>query len=148
MGPTRAWRRARVGTPVAVTTPTEHEPHRRSRWSRRRRLTVRVLAAAVVLLGCGALVLPDGAGVTSGLLAAVAVLLLLAALVVFTAVPGPGTARTLLRSPSLAGAVAVVAVLLVLSTRGQPTTPLWGAVAAVAVVWTLVALWLTRRPGD
>ena len=108
---------------------------------------MRGLGAAVVLLGVGALVLPDGTGVTSGLLAAVAVLVLIAALVVFTAVPGPGTARTLLRSPSLGGAVAVVAVLLLLSTRGQPTTPLWGAVAAAAAVWTLVALWLTRRPG-
>ena len=137
-----------VGIPAAVTTPTQHEPHRHSRWSRRRRLTVRGLGGAVVLLGVGALLLPDGAGVTSGLLGAVALLLLLAAVVVFTAVPGPGTARTLLRSPSLGGAVAVVSVLLLLSTWGQPTTRLWGAVAAAAVVWTCVALWLTRRPGD
>lgn len=136
-----------MGTTAAVTTPTEHEPHRRSRWSRRRRLTVRGLAGAVVLLGGGAFLLPDGAGVTSGLLGAVAVLLLIAALVVFTAVPGPGTAGTLLRSPSLGGAVAVVAVLLLLSTWGGPTTAVWATVAAAAVGWTLVALWLTRRPG-
>jgi hypothetical protein len=135
-----------VGTPEAVTIPTQHEQHHR-RWSRRRRSTVRGLAAVVVLLGGGALVLPDGAGVTSGLLAAVAALALLAALAVFAAVPGPGTAGTLLRSPSLGGAVTVVAVLLLLSTWGQPTTRVWGAVAAVAAVWTLVALWLTRRPG-
>jgi hypothetical protein len=109
---------------------------------------VRGLGAAVVLLGAGALLLPDGAGVTSGLLAAVAALLLVAALVVFTAVPGPGTAGTLLRSPSLGGAVAVVAVLLLLSTWGQPTTRLWGAVAGAGVLWTLVALWLTRRRGS
>lgn len=109
---------------------------------------MRGLAGAVLLLGGGALALPAGAGVTSGLLAAVAVLALIAALVVFTAVPGPGTARTLLRSPSLGGAVAVVAVLLLLSTWGQPTTPVWGAVAALAVAWTLVALWSTRRPED
>lgn len=108
---------------------------------------MRGLVAAVVLLGAGALLLPDGAGVTSGLLAAVAVLLLLAALVVFTAVPGPGTAGTLLRSPSLGGAVAVVAALMLLSTWGQPATALWGALVAAAVGWTLVALWLTRRPG-
>lgn len=106
---------------------------------------MRGLAAAALLLGLGALVLPDGAGVTSGLLAAVAALLLLAALAVFTAVPGPGTAVTLLRSPSLGGAVAVVGVLLLLSTRGQPTTPLWAAVATAGAVWTAAALWLTRR---
>jgi hypothetical protein len=129
-----------------VTTPPDgtlrHPP-----WSRRRRRTVRGLAAAVVLLGGGALVLPDGAGVTSGLLAAVAVLALIAALVVFTAVPGPGTARTLLRSPSLGGAVAVVSVLLVLSTQGTPLARMWDAVAVAAALWTGVALWRTRRPG-
>jgi hypothetical protein len=108
---------------------------------------VRGLGAAAVLLGAGALVLPDGAGVTCGLLAAVAALLLVAAVVVFTAVPGPGTAGTLLRSPSLGGAVAIVAVLLLLSTEGQPTNRLWAGVAGAGAVWTLVALWLTRRPG-
>jgi hypothetical protein len=108
---------------------------------------VRALAAAAVLLGLGALVLPDGAGVTSGLLAAVDALLLLAALTVFAAVPGPGTAGTLLRSPSLGGAVAVVGVLLLLSARGSPTTPVWAAVAAAGAVWTALAVWLTRRSG-
>jgi hypothetical protein len=108
---------------------------------------VRGLAAALVLLGIGALVLPDGVGVTSGLLAAVAALLLVAALVVFTAVPGPRTAATLLRSPSLGGSVTVVGLLLLLSTRGQPTTGLWAAVAAAGAVWTAAALWLTRRRG-
>jgi hypothetical protein len=105
------------------------------------------LGAAALLLGLGGLVLPDGVGVTAGLLAALAALLLLAALAVFAAVPGPGTAGVLLRSPSLGGAVAVVGVLLLLSTRGQPTTPLWTAVSAAGALWTVIALWLTRRRG-
>ena len=100
---------------------------------------MRLLGAAVVLLGVGGFVLPDGAGVTSGLLAGVAVLLLLAALVVFIAVPGPGTARTLLRSPSLGGAVAVVCVLLLLSTWGQPHD------AASGARWPRSAVVLDRR---
>ena len=106
---------------------------------------MRGLAAAVVVLGLAAFVLPDGVGVSSGLLAAVAALLLVAALVVFAAVPGPGTAGVLLRSPSLGGAVAVVGLMLLLSTWDQPTTRLWAAVTAAGVVWTGVALWLTRR---
>jgi hypothetical protein len=129
-----------------VTTPPDGSP-RHPRWSRRRRRTLQVLAAAAVLLGAGAFVLPAGAGVTSALLAGLCLLLLVAATAVFLAVPGPGTAGVLLRSPSLGGAVAVVSVLLVLSTQGTPLARLWDAVAVAAALWTLAALWRTRRPG-
>ena len=118
----------------------------RPRWSRRRRRLVRGLGAAAVVLGAGAFVLPAEWGVTAGLLAGLAAFLLVAALVVFFAVPGPGTAGTLLRSPSLGGAVLVVCVLLVLSTDGRPFAWLWWLGAAAAAVWTGAALWRARRP--
>ena len=91
--------------------------HPRPRWSDRRRRTLVALAAGTVVLGAGAFLLPAEFGVTSGFLAALCGFLLVAATVVFVAVPGPDTLGTLLRTVPLAGAVLVVAVLLLLSAR-------------------------------
>jgi hypothetical protein len=126
--------------------PPAEPSTRRPRWSRRRHRLVRGLAAAAVVLGGSAFVLPAEWGITSGLLAGLCAFLLVAALVVFFAVPGPGTVGTLLRSPSLGGAVLVVCVLLVLSTRGRPFAWAWWVGAAGAAVWTGAALWQARRP--
>jgi|tagenome__1003787_1003787.scaffolds.fasta_scaffold20980470_2 hypothetical protein len=126
--------------------PPAEPSTRRARWSRRRHRLVRCLGAAAVVLGAGAFVLPGEWSVTSGLLAGLAAFLLVAALVVFFAVPGPGTVGTLLRSPSLGGAVLVVCVLLVLSTRDRPFAWVWWLGAAAAAVWTGAALWRARRP--
>ena len=79
-------------------------------------------------MGLAALVLPDEYGATSAVLAALLAFLLVTALVVFVAVPGPGTLDTLSHSVPLAGAVLVVAVLLLLSTD-----------AALRWLWVLIA---------
>jgi hypothetical protein len=97
------------------------------------------------VLGSGAFVLPAQYGTGAAALAGLAAMLLVAAVVVFAAVPGPGTARTLLASAPLAGCVLVVAVLLVLSTAGQPLRPLWVLVAVAAAAWTGTAAWRARR---
>ncbi len=115
-------------------------------WSRRRRRTLLALALGAVVGGLGALVLPAEYGVTSGFLAALCAFLLVAATVVFVAVPGPDTLGTLLRSVPLAGAVLVVAVLLVLSTTEGPRL-LWRPAAAAAAAWTAFAVWETRGSG-
>jgi hypothetical protein len=118
----------------------------RQAWSRRRKRTLLALALGALVLGGGGLVLPDEYGVTSAFLAALCGFLLVAAAVVFVAVPGPDTLGTLLRSVPLAGAVLVVAVLLVLSTE-TGLRWLWLLAAAVAAAWTAFAVWEARRAG-
>jgi hypothetical protein len=116
-------------------------------WSPRRRRTLLGLGAAAVLLGLAGVGLPDQYGVTSLFLAALAAFLLVVAAIVFVAVPGPGTVGVLLRSLTVSGAVLVVAVLLVLSTAGEPLRWIWVLAAAVAAAWVGTALYLTRRDG-
>ncbi|NEK85914.1 hypothetical protein GCU60_09080 [Blastococcus saxobsidens] len=116
-------------------------------WSDRRRRTLLVLAMGAVLGGLGAVGLPGGAGVTAGVLAALCAFLLVAAVVVFVAVPGPGTAGTLARSAPVAGSALVVSVLLVLSTAAEQRW-IWALVAVAAAGWTGYAVWETRRTGD
>ena len=111
-------------------------------WSRRRRRLLLWLAGGAVVGGVGALVLPAELGVTAAYLGALCAFLLLAAAVVFVAIPGPDTAGTLLRSTAVAGAVLVVGVLVALSAEGQP---LWWLTAAAGAVWLTSALWLARR---
>jgi hypothetical protein len=119
----------------------------RPRWSRRRKRLLVGLGAGAVLTGAGGLLLPTEYGVTSAFVAALCALLLVAATVVFVAVPGPDTLGTLLRTVPLAGAVLVVAVLLVLSTAGESLRWLWILVAVAAAGWTAFALWENRRTG-
>ncbi len=116
-------------------------------WSERRRRTVLVLALGVVLGGLGAVGLPGEYAVPAGAVAALCVFLLVAAAVVFVAVPGPGTAGTLARSAPVAGSALVVAVLLLLSTAAQLRL-VWSLVALAAAAWTGYALWATRRAGE
>jgi hypothetical protein len=113
-------------------------------WSGRRRRTLLWLGAAFVVTGIGALTLPAELGVTATAVAGVCAFLLIAATVVFVAVPGPGTFGTLVRSVPLAGSVLVVAVLLLLSTA-EDLRRLWALIAAVAAAWTVWAVWDTRR---
>jgi hypothetical protein len=47
----------------------------------------------------------------------------------------------------LAGAVLVVAVLLLLSTDAELRW-LWSGIAMAAAAWTVTAVWQTRRPGS
>jgi hypothetical protein len=115
----------------------------RPRWSDRRRRLLAGLAAGAVVLTLGAVVLPDEFGVTSGFLAALCGFLLLAAVVVFVAVPGPDTLGTLLRTVPLAGAVLVVAVLLLLSAPEELRVLWWAGVVAGAG-WLGYALWQGR----
>ena len=88
--------------------------------------------------------LPAQYGITSGFLAALCGFLLITATVVFVAVPGPDTLRTLLYTVPLAGAVLVVAVLLLLSTSADLRW-LWALIAVAAGAWTATAVW---RPAD
>ena len=117
--------------------------HPRPRWSDRRRRTLVALAAGAVVLGAGAFLLPAEFGVTSGFLAALCGFLLVAATVVFVAVPGPDTLGTLLRTVPLAGAVLVVAVLLLLSAPAG-LRPLWWAGVLGGAAWLGYALWAAR----
>jgi hypothetical protein len=121
-------------------------PGRRS-WSRRRKRLLVGLAAAAVLTGVGALTLPAEFGVTSGFVAALCALLLVAATVVFVAIPGPDTLGQLLRMPPLAGSVAVVAVLLALSDAGESLRRLWILAAVAAAAWAAYAMWQSHRSG-
>jgi hypothetical protein len=116
------------------------------RWSDRRRRTLLGLVAGIVVFAIGAFALPDQYGVTSSFVAALCAFLLVAATVVFVAIPGPGTLHTLLRMVPLAGAVLVVAVLLLLSTSAELRW-LWSLIAVGAAGWTAVALWETRHTG-
>ena len=121
-------------------------PGRRS-WSRRRKRLLLGLAVAALLTGAGALTLPDELGVTSGFIAALCALLLVAATVVFLAIPGPGTFGALLRTVPLAGSVLVVAILLALSNAGESLRLLWILAAVAAAGWTAFAVWDNRRSG-
>jgi hypothetical protein len=98
-------------------------------------------------MGLAALALPDEYGATAAVLAALFGFLLVTALIVFIAVPGPGTLETLARSVPLAGAVLVVAVLLLLSTDAALRW-LWILIALAAAAWTASAVWRTRRSED
>jgi hypothetical protein len=102
------------------------------------------LGAGAALTGVGAFTLPGELGVTAGFVAAVCALLLVAATVVFVAIPGPGTLGRLLRMPPLAGAVLVVAVLLALSDAGESLRWLWLLAAVVAAGWAAFAVWQNR----
>jgi hypothetical protein len=116
----------------------------REPWSDRRRKTLFGLGVGALVMGLAALVLPDEYGATSAVLAALLAFLLVTALVVFVVVPGPGTLDTLSRSVPLAGAVLVVAVLLLLSTDAELRW-LWVLIAVAAAGWTAWAVWQARR---
>jgi hypothetical protein len=116
-------------------------------WSDRRRKTLLGLALAIVVFGLGAIALPDQYGLTSAFLAALCALLLVSAVIVFVAIPGPDTLGALLRTVPLAGAVLVVAVLLLLSTDAELRW-LWSGIALAAAAWTATAVWQTRRSGS
>jgi hypothetical protein len=124
--------------------PPASGPPPAGRWSRRRKRLLLWLAAAAALTGAGAFTLPGELAVTSGFVAAVCALLLVAAAVVFVAVPGPDTAGRLLRMPPLAGSVLVVAVLLALSDTGESLRWLWVLAAVAAAGWTAFAVWQNR----
>jgi hypothetical protein len=115
-------------------------------WSDRRRRTLLGLALGLVAFGLGAIALPDEYGVTSMFLAALCGFLLVVAVIVFVAIPGPDTLRTLFQTVPLAGAVLVVAVLLLLSTSADLRW-LWSLIAVAAAGWTAAAVWETRRSG-
>ena len=119
----------------------------RPRWSDRRRRTLLGLALGILAFGLGAIALPDQYGLTSLFLAALCAFLLVCAVVVFVAIPGPDTLGTLLRTVPLASAVLEVAVLLLLSTSADLRW-LWTLAAVAAAAWTAVAVWQTRRSGD
>lgn len=116
-------------------------------WSARRRKLLLWLAVGTVLGGLGAVGLPDEFGVTAGFLAALCAFLLVVSLVVFITVPGPDTLGTLLRTAPLAGAVLVVAVLLVMANPAGSLRWLWVVAAVAAAGWTAFAVWETRRSG-
>jgi hypothetical protein len=116
-------------------------------WSGRRRRTLVGLGAGALVMGLAALALPDEYGATAAVLAALLAFLLVTALVVFVAVPGPGTLETLSRSVPLAGAVLVVAVLLLMSTDAALRW-LWTLIALAAAGWTASAVWRTRKSED
>ena len=116
-------------------------------WSARRRRTLIGLGAGALVLGLAALALPDEYGATAAVLAALLGFLLVTALVVFVAVPGPDTLETLARSVPLAGAVLVVAVLLLMSTDAALRW-LWILIAVVGAGWTASAVWRTRQSED
>ncbi len=115
-------------------------------WSDRRRRTLLGLALGLVAFGLGAIALPDEYGFTSMFLAALCGFLLVVALIVFVAIPGPDTLRTLFHTVPLAGAVLVVAVLLLLSTSADLRW-LWTVITVAAAGWTAAAVWETRRSG-
>lgn len=116
-------------------------------WSRRRKRLLLWLGVGAALPGVGAFTVPGEIGVTSGFVAAVCALLLVAALVVFVAIPGPDTLGQLLRTAPLAGAVLVVAILLALSNAGQSLRWLWILTAVAAAGWTAFAAWENHRSG-
>ena len=130
-----------------MAPPAWGAPPPRRRWSRRRTRLLVVLAVLGVLTGIGALTLPDEFGVTSGFAAALCGLLLVAAAVVFVAIPGPGTLGRLVRMPPLAGSVTVVAVLLALSDAGEQLRWVWVLAAVAAGAWTAYAVVDSRRSG-
>ena len=116
-------------------------------WSNRRRRTLVGLAAGTMAFTLGGIGFPGEVGATSAILAALCAFLLIVAMIVFIAVPGPGTLHTLVRSVPLAGAVLVVAVLLLLSTP-EDLRWLWITATVGAVVWTGAAVWDARSSSD
>jgi hypothetical protein len=116
-------------------------------WSDRRRRTLIGLGLGIVGFGLAAIGLPDQYGLTAAFLAALCGFLLVAATIVFLAIPGPGTLRTLFTTVPLAGAVLVVAVLLLLSTD-EELRWLWILTSLAAAGWTAAAVWETRRSGS
>jgi hypothetical protein len=115
-------------------------------WSRRRSRTLLGFALGIVVFGLAAIALPAQYGLTSAWLAALCGFLLVVAAVVFVAIPGPDTLRTLLHTVPLAGAVLVVAVLLLLSTPADLRW-LWSLITLAAAAWTVTAVRQTRRGG-
>ncbi len=113
-------------------------------WSDRRRRTLLGLAGGMLAFTLGGIGFPDETGATSAVLAALCAFLLVVAVIVFVAVPGPGTLSTLLRTVPLAGAVLVVAVLLLLSTPDDLRW-LWITTTVAAAAWTVAAVWATRN---
>jgi hypothetical protein len=97
------------------------------------------------VLGAVGLLVRNPMGVTSAFLAALCAFLLVVAVVVFVAIPGPNTLGTLLRTTPLAGAVLVVTVLLAFSNPGGSLRVLWIAAGVAAAAWTTYAAWETHR---
>jgi hypothetical protein len=95
----------------------------------------------------GSFVLPAQYGITALFLAALCGFLLVVAVVVFVTFPGPETLGQLLRTPPLAGAVLVVAVLLVLANPAGSLRWVWVVAAVAGAGWTAFAVWETRRSG-
>ena len=114
-------------------------------WSQRRRRTLLGLGAGTLVFGLGAIVLPSEFGAKSLYLSALCAFLLVVAVVVFVSIPGPGTLHALAHTVPLAGAVLVVAVLLLLSVSDLRW--LWALVSVAAAGWTAMAVWETRRSG-
>jgi hypothetical protein len=114
-------------------------------WSDRRRRTLLGLGVGILVFGIGAIAIPGEIGATSLYLAALCAFLLVVAAIVFVAIPGPGTLHALAHTVPLAGAVLVVAVLLLLSVTQLRW--LWALVSIAAAAWTAVAVWETRRSG-
>ncbi|MBB3085272.1 hypothetical protein [Geodermatophilus sabuli] len=127
--------------------PWSPPPESRPTWSPRRRKLLVGLAVGVAVGVLGSFVLPARYGITALFLAALSGFLLVVAVVVFVTYPGPDTLGQLLRTPPLAGAVLVVAVLLVLSNPAGSLRWLWVVAAVVAAGWTAFAVWATRRSG-
>ena len=115
-------------------------------WSHRRRRTLLGLAVGTLVFGLGAIALPDEWGAKAVYLAALCAFLLVVATAVFVIIPGPDTLRTLFHTVPLAGAVLVVAVLLLLSTSADLRW-LWSLITVAAAAWTAAAVWDTRRSG-
>jgi hypothetical protein len=116
-------------------------------WSDRRRRTLLGLAGGALAFTLGGIGFPGEIGATSAILAALCGFLLVVATIVFVVVPGPGTLGALMRSVPLAGAVLVVAVLLLLSTPPDLRW-LWIAGVVAGVAWLGTALWEARRTGQ
>ena len=116
-------------------------------WSQRRRRLLLGLALGIVAGGLGTIALPAQYGISAAFLAALCGFLLVVALVVFVVIPGPDTLGTLLRATPLAGAVLVVAVLLVLANPAGSLRWLWAVAALLAAGWTGFAVWEARRSG-
>jgi hypothetical protein len=136
-------RRGAAGVDGAEAGHSETVENRQP-WSARRRRTLLGLGALALLMGLAALALPAEYGATAAVLAALFAFLAVTAFVVFVAVPGPGTLRTLARTVPLAGAVLVVAILLLLATDAALRW-LWILIALAAAAWTASAAWRTRH---
>jgi hypothetical protein len=119
----------------------------RPSWSSRRRKLLVGLGMGVVAGVVASFLLPARYGIPALFLAGLCGFLLVVAVVVFVTYPGPGTLGQVLRTPPLAGAVLVVAVLLVLANPAGSLRWLWVVAAVAAAGWTAFAVWDTRRSG-